>query len=229
MDKTLIRNRIIRTHSGALRLYSAIRFRMIHAALLDEIEQYLPDCGTVLDLGCGIGLFSLYMALCRPGARVIGLDISDQRIGIARRSAEKLGLSNISFHVQDLRGWRPDEPVAAAYALDIFHHVDANTGNQLLETVYRIIEPGGRFVLKDVDTRPLLMLLCCHITDLVMAPRSRVYYRSADTWKKQLSAAGFSPVYLHRMRDFLPYPHILLVSSKPNGHAPQHETTPADP
>lgn len=224
MDKLLIRNRIIRTHSGMLRLYSAIRFRMIHSSLLDEIEQYLPGRGTVVDLGCGIGLFSLYMALCRPSARVVGLDISERRIAIARRSAEKLGLSNVEFRVQDLRRWTPDRPAACVYALDIFHHVDAGTGNQLLETVHRNIEPGGRFILKDVDTRPLLMLLCCHITDLVMAPRSRVYYRSADTWKKQLGAAGFSPVHVHRMRDFLPYPHILLISSKPHGHETQQES-----
>ena len=29
---------------------------------LEEIEQYLPDHGTILDLGCGFGLFSLYIA-----------------------------------------------------------------------------------------------------------------------------------------------------------------------
>ena len=33
---------------------------------LDEIGQYLPRGGRILDFGCGFGLFSLYFALRSP-------------------------------------------------------------------------------------------------------------------------------------------------------------------
>jgi SAM-dependent methyltransferase len=51
---------------------------------LDEIGQYLPERGRVLDLGCGFGLFSLYYASVHPGLRLEGLDRNPRRIAMAR-------------------------------------------------------------------------------------------------------------------------------------------------
>ena len=54
---------------------------------LDEIGQYLPERGRVLDLGCGFGLFSLYYASVYPGLRVEGLDRNPRRIAMAQAVA----------------------------------------------------------------------------------------------------------------------------------------------
>jgi 2-polyprenyl-3-methyl-5-hydroxy-6-metoxy-1,4-benzoquinol methylase len=42
------------------------RFLIIRKRFLDEIGQYLPADGTILDIGCGFGLFSLYCAQLLP-------------------------------------------------------------------------------------------------------------------------------------------------------------------
>jgi predicted RNA methylase len=47
---------------GIIRLYCFVRFKIIHLRFLEEIEQYLPNEGDILDLGCGFGLFALYIA-----------------------------------------------------------------------------------------------------------------------------------------------------------------------
>ena len=94
--KRELRAQIISAYSGVIRLYAFVRFKIIHLRFLEEIEQYLPNAGTILDLGCGFGLFSLYMAACKPNARVIGLDINARRLQIARNAAEKLGIA--TFH-----------------------------------------------------------------------------------------------------------------------------------
>ncbi len=49
-----------------IRAYSWGRFLILRQRFLDEIGQYLPDEGTVLDIGCGFGLFSLYYAQLLP-------------------------------------------------------------------------------------------------------------------------------------------------------------------
>ncbi len=206
--------RIIATYSGIIKLYALVRFKIIHLRFLEEIEQYLPQEGTILDLGCGFGLFSLYMALCRPRAEIVGLDVDPGRLQVARSSALKLGALNVSFVQQDLRDWAPDRALAAAYALDIFHHIPVESGNRLLDALYSHLEPGGRLLLKDIDTNPRGMLLFSYILDLLMSPRDQHSYRSASAWQERLARTGFAPVHLHYLWDVLPYPHILLICSK---------------
>jgi SAM-dependent methyltransferase len=213
--KRQLRARIIASYGGIIRLYAFLRFKIIHLRFLEEIEQYLPAHGTILDLGCGFGLFSLYIAACKPHARVIGLDINARRLEIARASARQLGIANASFVQQDLRDWRPDQPIAGAYALDIFHHLPIENGNRLLNDLFARLEGGGRFLLKDIDTLPRAMLWFTYALDALMSPRDDFHYRSAGAWQRQLAATGFAPIYLHYLWDILPYPHILLICDKP--------------
>ena len=59
---------------------------------LVEMVSRWPMCrGRVLDVGCGTGTNSIWLA--RQGFEVIGLDISGEAIGIARRRAEGQGVS----------------------------------------------------------------------------------------------------------------------------------------
>jgi len=209
--------RIISTYPGIIKLYCIIRFRIIPLRFLQEIEQYLPEEGDILDLGCGFGLFSLFMASCKPKAQIIGLDINERRLQIARSSALKLAIRNVRFEHQDLRDWRPVRQVAGVYGLDLFHHIPVNSGNDLLYALFTHLEPGGKFLLKDVDTKPRAMLAFTYLLDLLMSPQDHFSYRSSSAWRQQLADIGFAPIYLHHMRDVLPYPHILLICSKPKG------------
>ncbi len=214
-SKRQLRARIIASYGGIIRLYAFVRFKIIHLRFLEEIEQYLPNQGTILDLGCGFGLFSLYMAACKPNARIVGLDINARRLQIARQSARQLDLHNASFVQQDLRLWRPDQTISGAYALDIFHHLPIEQGNRLLSDLFARLEPGGRLLLKDIDTLPRPMLWFTYMLDAIMSPRDHFYYRSAGAWQRQLATIGFTPIYLHYLWDILPYPHILLICAKP--------------
>ncbi|MCI0477875.1 MAG: class I SAM-dependent methyltransferase [Anaerolineales bacterium] len=213
--KRKLRAQIISAYSGIISVYAFVRFKIIHLRFLEEIEQYLPDDGAILDLGCGFGLFSLYMAASKPNARVVGLDVNARRLQIARDAAEKLGIRNASFVQQDLRAWRPEQTITGAYALDIFHHLPVENGNRLLNDLCAHLEPGGRFLLKDIDTQPRAMLWFTYALDALMSPRDDFYYRSAGAWQRQLSASGFAPIFIHDLWDILPYPHILLICDKP--------------
>jgi len=210
-----ITRRIVTTYSGIVRAYATVRFRIIPLRFLEEIAQYLPESGRVLDLGCGFGLFALFMAMRRPSLEVLGVDLNTSRIAIARRSATELGVRNVRFIDADLRKWRDDRPIDAVYALDVFHHLPVSAGNELLAHLYERLPPGGLMLLKDVDTQPRLRLYFTYLLDLLMAPRDPTSYRSVETWRACLGGIGFSPVYAHYMWDVLPYPHMLLICSKP--------------
>ena len=195
------------------RAYSRARFVILRQRFLDEIGQYLPTEGDVLDIGCGFGLFSLYYAQLLPGARFHGVDLDPRRIARARRAAACLGLANVDYTVGDAREYRASVEHRAAYMLDIVHHVPPETVEPLLGELWKALLPGGRLLVKDVDTYPAYKRWFTHALDRLVSPGGVVHYWHADRLHALLERVGFR-VYRHLMVDVLPYPHILYVCDK---------------
>jgi 2-polyprenyl-3-methyl-5-hydroxy-6-metoxy-1,4-benzoquinol methylase len=203
--------RIIRAYDDPIvRAYCWGRFGILRQRFLEEIGQYLPDEGVVLDIGCGFGLFSLYYASTGPHRLVRGLDSNERRIDMARRAARHLGLGNALYETGDARDFKGDSQVSAAYMLDIVHHVPPASVPPLLRALRRSLPPGGRLLVKDVDDRPAAKRWFTWILDRAMAPTTPVHYWSADALTRALVTAGFA-VHRHLMVDWLPYPHVLYV------------------
>ena len=55
------------------------------------------DVGTIADLGTGCGAIALALAVECPTARVVGVDISENAISVAKRNAVRLGIINTEF------------------------------------------------------------------------------------------------------------------------------------
>jgi len=203
--------KIIRAYDDPIvRAYSWARFGILRQRFLDEIGQYLPDAGPVLDIGCGFGLFSLYYAATAPRRLLRGLDLNPRRVAQARRAAARLGLHNVVYETGDARDFKGDSEVGAAYMLDIVHHVPPTSVPPLLRALRRCLPAGGRLLVKDVDTRPAPKRWFTWLLDRAMAPATPVHYWSADALSAALIDAGFL-VHRHLMVDVLPYPHVLYV------------------
>jgi SAM-dependent methyltransferase len=73
-------------------------------------SRYVPEGDTVLDLGSGGGKIAFIASqVVGPQGRVIGVDVNEEMLALARRSkvevAAQLGFSNVEFcrgHIQDL-------------------------------------------------------------------------------------------------------------------------------
>ena len=203
---------IVRAYDDpVVRAYCWARFLVLRQRFLEEIGQYLPPSGAVLDIGCGFGLFSLYYAATAPARFVRGLDLSARRIAMARRAARRLALDNVAYEVGDARDFKGDTEIAAAYMLDIVHHVAPAAVPPLLAQLRRCLVPGGLLLVKDVDTRPAAKRWFTWLLDKGMAPRAPVDYWSAEELQSALETAGFR-VRRHLMVDLLPYPHVLYVA-----------------
>ena len=73
---------------------------------LKKVEDFvstIKQCNAkeVLDLGCGTGRHSIYLA--EQGFTVKSTDISDTGIEILNKRANDLGLKNISTYIHDMR------------------------------------------------------------------------------------------------------------------------------
>ena len=196
-----------------VRAYCSARFRIIHQGFLDEILQFLPRHGKVLELGCGFGLFGLYFALSCPDLNLIGYDIDARRIRLARRARDKLGADNMRFEVGDARTIRIAETYQAFYLLDMLHHLPPEFVPQLLGTLHERLEPGGILIVKDVDTFPRRKRWFTWALDLLMTGGEQPHYWASPRLVAELRALGFQ-VFSHAMVDVLPYPHRVYYCFK---------------
>ncbi len=60
----------------------------------------------ILDAGCGSGYKSLILAEANPGAKIVGIDLSEESVKLARQRLQYLGFDNVEFHalsIEDLR------------------------------------------------------------------------------------------------------------------------------
>jgi SAM-dependent methyltransferase len=109
------------------------------------LQQWLPPGGTILDLGCGPGWSSLFLA--RAGWSVTGVDISERMIEIARARAAQENVS-VTFEVADLEeldlGRRDFD---GALIFDALHHCPRY--DLVLAQACSHLKPGGTLLVME--------------------------------------------------------------------------------
>ena len=99
--------------------------------------------GKILDLGCGTGWTSLFMA--RRGYDVTGQDISEEALDMARQFvADQSFAGTLRFVAGDYEGSDADGEYDAAVFYDSLHH--AEDEKAAIACAYRALKPGGLLI-----------------------------------------------------------------------------------
>lgn len=100
---------------------------------------------TVIDVGCGMGHFTLGLArMVGPAGKVIAVDLQQQMLDRVRRRAERAGLSErIRLHHAGERSLQLDARVDFVIASWMVHEVPDRAA--FLHEVAGLMKPGARF------------------------------------------------------------------------------------
>jgi cyclopropane-fatty-acyl-phospholipid synthase len=102
----------------------------------------LADGMSVLDLGCGWGSLSLFVAERFPRCRILAVSNSKaQREHILRRAAER-GLANVEVRTADVNTFDPERRFDRVVSVEMFEHV--RNHEALLARIAAWLRPGGR-------------------------------------------------------------------------------------
>ncbi len=104
--------------------------------------------GDVLDVGCGEAAISL--ALAERGHTTVGLDLSPTAIDLARREADKRGLTDVTFEVADISsftGFPPGSAGRFGTIVDstLFHSIPVEAREGYQQSISRAAAPGASY------------------------------------------------------------------------------------
>ena len=112
-----------------------------------------PDA-TVVEIGCGTGNLLLLAARAVPSATLIGLDPDPGALAVARRKARRAGVTLRLDHGYADRLPYPDGSVDRVLSAFMLHHLPGDQQQAALREVHRVLAPGGRLHLLDIDGSP---------------------------------------------------------------------------
>jgi 2-polyprenyl-3-methyl-5-hydroxy-6-metoxy-1,4-benzoquinol methylase len=178
-----------------------------------RLIELVPVGASVLDVGCGCGLFLGLLAATGREPRGVGFDVSDAAIPMARHMAHRLRESDINadlrFERIDVNDAWPDGPYDVVSIIDVLHHVPPGRQRSVFDSAVDSVRADGLLIYKDVGPRPLWRAWANRLHDLVVA-KEWVHLLWADTVKAWGQERGLTLLHSERINT-LWYGHDLLL------------------
>lgn len=181
-----------------------------------EVEKLIPSSALVLDLGCGDGLLSNYLAISSSERKIVGIELNKERI----KKADK-GLKNTRFIRKDILSLKLPE-VEVILLIHVLHHLSSRKCQEiLLKRIAESLHGEQKLVILEVDKKPLLKFLFSWITDAIIVSilferklfTANFFYRKTSEWRKLLENLGFH-VRARKIHKGMPFSHVLIVAAK---------------
>ncbi len=112
-----------------------------------------PPRGTCLELGCGVGRETRFLA--RRFDRVVGVDISEGNLQLARSYLRKEGVDNVSLVLlSDLKQLQETDEFDFFYSILVLQHNPPPVIARMLKMILRRLRSGGVFLFQVPNQMP---------------------------------------------------------------------------
>ena len=175
-----------------------------------RVAASVPARGRVLEIGCGYGLFSSYLALTGPGRQVVGTDVDPGKIAHAPTS-----LPNARFEVA-VAGQVPAGPWDAVVVVDVLYLIDPAGQESLVRRCVVELAAGGVLVVKEMAMAPKWKAAWNRVQETLAVRVLRITEGGGLTFLHPKTVGGWMAkaglaVGHQRVDRGYPHPHHLLV------------------
>lgn len=183
------------------------------AAPYSLVERMIPKKGTIIELGCGEGLFSNYLAASSPKRKIIGIELDKERVTIAQK-----GYKNTKF----IQGNALKVKLPSADCIILFHvlhHLKSfRSQEELIKKITKSLKKSGSLVIVEIDKDYTAKYYLTWFWDHFMVPwffeksfyQKDIFFRNRSDWKKTLANSGFTTT-VTKKDDNMPFSHIVYV------------------
>ncbi|HUG76474.1 MAG TPA: class I SAM-dependent methyltransferase [Burkholderiales bacterium] len=110
-----------------------------------------PGSGRILDLACGTGISTLAIARRFPESRVVGVELREEYLAIARAKLERLGLSRVELVLSRAEDYRSEEPFDCISSSYLAKYADLPL---LVRNCRAMLKAGGVLLMHDFTYPP---------------------------------------------------------------------------
>ena len=132
---------------GGFRMNRVLSAGYRYASYLLDVMETLQALrfDSLVDVGCGDGRVAGLMAERFPGAQVVGVDVSEEAIALARGLNAR---TNLAFHVTDITRSRPEgAPFEAGTLIEVLEHVPPEAVPGFVAAIGDLLAPGAPLVV----------------------------------------------------------------------------------
>jgi ubiquinone/menaquinone biosynthesis C-methylase UbiE len=177
-------------------------------ALLDRVG--VPEGASCLDAGCGGGDLALELAArVGPAGRVVGVDVDQDKLAVAREEAAVAGRA-VEYRRADVTADDLGTGFDLACLRFLLTHITDPAA--ACRRVHRALRPGGTVIVEDIDHRGSV----CH-------PDSAAYRRYVEIYTLTARARGGDPHIGPRLPELLRaagFESVQVTAVQPLGAAP---------
>jgi predicted exporter len=181
--------RRLRGLSGYPRVFAWFKLRL--DPMFPRLGDFVPEKGTLLDIGCGHGVADAWLLANSDLRRIVGIEPDEDR---ARTAHWILG-DRGEVHEGAVPGCWAEVEASAVLCLDVVHNLDDADLARTFSMVEKCLVPGGRFVMRATVPAgaPAPFQRWFEQTRLRLAGRT-AHFRSADALIAALERAGMASV-----------------------------------
>jgi 1-acyl-sn-glycerol-3-phosphate acyltransferase len=123
-----------------------VHWKMKMDPMFGALDAVVPRNGFVLDLGCGYGVATHWLAQFTDGRSFLGLDYDENKIRVAQRTAPES--PRIKFETGDILNC-DYTACDTILLLDVLHYWTPEKQQLILNKAQQALRPGGRLILRD--------------------------------------------------------------------------------
>ncbi len=185
-----------------------------------QVAAAVPPRGRVLEVGCGYGLFSCYLALASKDRDVLGIDVDLPKVVHARFAAEQARARGAScdFHLMP-PGELPEDPWDAIVIVDVLYLLEPDAQAGLLHSCAEQLAPGGVLVVKEMGTAPAWKARWNAVQEFLAVKALRITageqltFLEPDVLGAWMEKDGLTVTHRGLDRGY-PHPHHLIVGTR---------------